>query len=714
MEERMDFSKIILRVYKAVALICFFLILCLLTAFSACSTSYLAADSTELTFFVKDYRYVNLLAVAAVVAALILLGKNKAVADLRARLNEDEVYFAKVRRCLLSVIAVLGCIWVLATQYMAKSDQILVQYGAYMLHYKDYALFREAGYLARCQNQLGLVWISYLLSFVFGNYNFVAFQLLNVAALAIIYREMAEIGAYSGLKRSGQTAVYLLGILFFPLTMYCSFVYGTVPGLALSLVAIRQGILFLQSRKWQHGGWSVLAMTAAVLMKTNYVIFMIGLVITAVMVSLKKRQPRLLVFPVILAACCMLQSNVLAAVTERVTGQTLNAGSSAWAYVSMGLQDTAGSAGWWNGYNEDSYIGSSYDAGVQAKEAKEDIGESLKRFTADRHAAVQFFSEKIASQWNNPTFQSYWIAETSTSGIEESGLVWAFTSPKGSYYGAGYLNLLQFVILAGALFYCMSACMKGTEPEGLILAIVFAGGFLFHIVWEAKAQYALPYFVLLFPYTVRGLEQLAACAASWKNRLREGQTVSMQAGRTRQFWVIAGCGIVLLIFLAGTVKLTPVLTADTQRYDEYLSEVAGEPALADGSYYFHTASGAALGWSTKEDGTGTLLICDADSDSAAVISAASYRDKTWLSLAETDLYLTAETEYSEWTGKINAEPSANSDGQVWMVRTAEDGGVFILTDASHALTYDETSHEIYLAEFTREANQIWYTGERPD
>lgn len=91
---------------------------------------------------------------------------------------------------------------------------------------------------------------------------------------------------------------------------------------------------------------------------------------------------------------------------------------------------------------------------------------SLKRFTADRHAAVQFFSEKIASQWNNPTFQSYWIAETSTSGIEESGLVWAFTSPKGSYYGAGYLNLLQFVILAGALFYCMSACMKGTEPEG--------------------------------------------------------------------------------------------------------------------------------------------------------------------------------------------------------------------------------------------------------
>ncbi len=116
--------------------------------------------------------------------------------------------------------------------------------------------------------------------------------------------------------------------------------------------------------------------------------------------------------------------------------------------------------------------------------------------------------------------------------------------------------------------------------------------------------------------------------------------------------------------------------------------------------------GAVLGWSMEEDGTGTLLLCDADSESAAVISAASYWDKTWLSLVETDLYLTAEAEYSEWTGKISAESYANSDGQIWMVREAEDGGVFILTDASHALTYDETSHEIYLAEFTKDADQI--------
>ena len=37
--------------------------------------------------------------------------------------------------------------------------------------------------------------------------------------------------------------------------------------------------------------------------------------------------------------------------------------------------------------------------------------------------------------------------------------------------------------------------------------MVFLGGFLFHLVWEASASYAIPYFVLLIPYAVKGFAE---------------------------------------------------------------------------------------------------------------------------------------------------------------------------------------------------------------
>ena len=35
--------------------------------------------------------------------------------------------------------------------------------------------------------------------------------------------------------------------------------------------------------------------------------------------------------------------------------------------------------------------------------------------------------------------------------------------------------------------------------EKLYLAIIFLGGFTFHILWEAKSRYIIPYVIILFP-----------------------------------------------------------------------------------------------------------------------------------------------------------------------------------------------------------------------
>ena len=41
----------------------------------------------------------------------------------------------------------------------------------------------------------------------------------------------------------------------------------------------------------------------------------------------------------------------------------------------------------------------------------------------------------------------------------------------------------------------------------LIFAIIFIGGFVFHLIWEAKCQYTITYFVLLIPYSIVGYKK---------------------------------------------------------------------------------------------------------------------------------------------------------------------------------------------------------------
>jgi len=76
------------------------------------------------------------------------------------------------------------------------------------------------------------------LSIFFGENNYIVFQLLNVAALVLIYKELSEIAACIGINKRCQLAILFFGIFFLPLTLYTTFVYGTLISLALALSAL--------------------------------------------------------------------------------------------------------------------------------------------------------------------------------------------------------------------------------------------------------------------------------------------------------------------------------------------------------------------------------------------------------------------------------------------------------------------------------------------
>lgn len=68
------------------------------------------------------------------------------------------------------------------------------------------------------------------------------------------------------------------------------------------------------------------------------------------------------------------------------------------------------------------------------------------------------------------------------------------------------LNDIQTLIWAGVLLYLFLRWGSGNLYE-LMGAVIFLGGYLFHLFWESSASYTIPYFVLLIPYAVCGMTE---------------------------------------------------------------------------------------------------------------------------------------------------------------------------------------------------------------
>ena len=87
------------------------------------------------------------------------------------------------------------------------------------------------------------------------------------------------------------------------------------------------------------------------------------------------------------------------------------------------------------------------------------------------------------------------------------------------YRGEGYLKIKQFSEYMLCVVYIFALIgvakrfyltVKKADDNRVSLLkdiplIIFVGGFLFSIIWEAKARYMLPYYVLLHMYAAYGL-----------------------------------------------------------------------------------------------------------------------------------------------------------------------------------------------------------------
>ena len=116
-----------------------------------------------------------------------------------------------------------------------------------------------------------------------------------------------------------------------------------------------------------------------------------------------------------------------------------------------------------------------------------------------------FYGYKILSQWNEPIYQAAFYNLYHDDVHMEK--VVSFVDRVMSFhfdYFLFFTDRLQFIVYAGMLLYFLLSLRKQPDLTWQVLAVTIIGGFLFSIIWEAKARYILPYYIMMFPVSMRG------------------------------------------------------------------------------------------------------------------------------------------------------------------------------------------------------------------
>lgn len=308
----------------------------------------------------------------------------------------------------------------------------------------------------------------------------------------------------------------ILSFLFFPHFLFLTFAYGTIPGLFLVVFGYYHLLKYNETSHYYNALMSIVSYTLACLIRNNYYIFVIAIILIQIFNFLEDMKWRKLLATFLIVISIPMSSFLLKSYYQKVTHNPIPQGAPMISFITMGTQDNPNVpslGGWWDGYNSSLLINNDFDHAKALQQAKNDLKDNLLTFYQQPMFAVKFFYKKILSTWLEPTFQSIWTGPLTERGnIQNSRLLKSIYEEKSGYYflnsfGKIFTVSIYLLTLIAVIYYIISKKFSIFE---LITIVFFLGGFFFHLLWETKSQYVFIYVLLLIPTAANGLEKITS------------------------------------------------------------------------------------------------------------------------------------------------------------------------------------------------------------
>ncbi len=521
-------------------------------------------NNEEQTYLIRDNMVTNLLFAVLFSEAVILL--SGPVKRLTGKILRDKRSYLICKWVILLLFFGLELIFVISARKDQNFDSRFIFDAAAEWKNGVFGTMEPGGYVEAHDNNKGIVLFIYLLSYITGPYNYLAFQMINVIFLVLLYNSLVELGRLQGMSDVNAILMLLGCISFLPMDLYVVFTYGVIIGLSCMTNALLFSFRYLDTGKAYHGITAVISAFAGILIKQNGMILLLGiLIILLIRIASRpdKKAAVLLFLP--LLGVLILTKPLAKLTTDTVTKTETTGGIAMNAYVVMGLSENGYLyPGWYNVYVDDSYRAAGFSTERQHEESNRVIREKLEGFKNHPRHALDFFSKKNASQWNNPDFEAVWLLQYRGSYNPDYPRILEYLeSADGADLVNRISNRIQFIILFGVVLFVFLKKDK-TDPE-LYFCIVIIGGFVFHTIWEAKGQYILTYFIFMLPLAVSGFTE-------WIYLVKEAR----DKDKYKRSLILLGTVIVISVIigtgLSKSLNSIFVRKEDTGRYMKYLEE----------------------------------------------------------------------------------------------------------------------------------------------
>lgn len=391
-------------------------------------------------------------------------------------------------------------------------------------------------YFVNYPYQLGGFSFYYLLFQIFHSSAPLAFQIINAVAntMTIV---MLSFTASTFLKSNEVKGLnVILLTLFIPNLMYSSFMYCNQIGFFLASIFIYLQSISISTNSNKkavtYGLFSLIPYVLMCWVKLTFCIIAIGFVILWIIKLCSKASLKNLICMIICALLLFVGSvstKIPNTYMESELGYSVGKGIPKTAWIAMGLQDTQREGtvsfpGWWNGYTNNIQVQTNNDYEEMGNMAKESIIDSLYIFIHNPVYMVNFFTKKISSEWFTPDFNAHYFSainyytnanndnvqftvsnEDFPSTINtEYDHIWKIMSHTDSFMD-GYQTFIYIFSLAGVI--TLFKRRKEIDSKCLIFPCIFILGFVLYVIWEAKAQYVMPFFMCLIPVSTIGISE---------------------------------------------------------------------------------------------------------------------------------------------------------------------------------------------------------------
>lgn len=389
----------------------------------------------------------------------------------------------------------------------------------------DYsALTDKGGYLFVYPFQLGYVAFGQIMTRIFGAGNYFAWDIAQLISIFItvylLYKITWEL--FGNKVICSIMAFMSMGMLFF--YNYVTYVYGDILSMAPQTIALYCTLLYLKREKKRYMIGTAIAISLAVMIKTNCQITLIAismLVLFSIMKKdaqkdvLRKRAIERILIVGLLIICVKGQGVLVSNYYKSVTGLSeIPKGFPMLSYVAMGLQESELEDGWYNGYHYTIYGAfNDYDYDDACNRAIENIKESVSSFVNRPLHGGKFFVRKFTTQWADSVCISTHNLDLVNRHVDRTGLRAQLCEylvfGEGSQILIWVMNVFMTFCYLGVFVYLIYTLRnkKVSQEEMLFLILIF-GGMVFHEFWEGTSRYTMRYYVYFIPYAAFGIKQL--------------------------------------------------------------------------------------------------------------------------------------------------------------------------------------------------------------